>query len=67
MLHMDLLDGCRPFVIMNAMLALLDGQKPCLLFEQVFLEQMPDDIRLIISDNDFTDPRQLAARADVLW
>ena len=49
------------------LLALLDGHKPCLLFEQLFLEQMPDDIRLIIAENDFTDPRQLAARADVLW
>ncbi|XP_050691233.1 uncharacterized protein K02A2.6-like [Eriocheir sinensis] len=28
---------------------------------------MPDDIRLLLADDDFTDPRQLAARADVLW
>lgn len=52
---------------MNEMLALMDGYKPCLLFERVFLEQMPDDIRLLLADGDFAEPRQLAARADVLW
>ncbi|KAK8397547.1 hypothetical protein O3P69_004364 [Scylla paramamosain] len=28
---------------------------------------MPDNIRLILADDEFTHPRQLAARADVLW
>ena len=28
---------------------------------------MPDDIRLLLAGDDFQDPRQLAARADVLW
>ena len=45
----------------------MDGHKPGLLFEQVFLEQMPEDTRLLLSDEDFTDPRGVAARADVLW
>ena len=67
LLHMHGLGDRRPSDLMNEMLALLDGHKPCLLFEQLFLEQMPDDIRLIIADDDFSDPRKLAARADVLW
>lgn len=67
LLHMDGLGDRKPSDLMNEMLALLDGHKPCLLFEQLFLEQMPDDIRLIIADDDFSDPRKLAARADVLW
>lgn len=67
LLHMGGLGDRKPSVLMNEMLALMDGHKPCLLFEQVFLEQMPDDIRLILADDDFTDPRRLAARADELW
>ena len=64
---MDGLGDRKPSDLMNEMLTLLDGHKPCLLFEQLFLEQMPEDIRLIIADDDFSDPRKLAARADVLW
>ena len=67
LLHMDGLGDCKPSVLMNEMLALLDGHQPCLLFEQIFLEQMPDNIRFIITDDNFTNPQQLAARADVLW
>lgn len=54
-------------MVMIEILALMDGHTPCLLFEQLFLEQLPDDIHLILADETFTDPRQLAARADVLW
>lgn len=57
----------KPSMLMNEMLALMDGHKPCLLFEQFILAQMPDDIHLILTDEIFTDPRQLAPRADVLW
>ena len=67
LLHMDGLGDRKPSMLMNEMLALMDGHTPCLLFEQLFLEQMPDDIHLILADESFTDPRQLAARADVLW
>lgn len=67
LLHMDGLGDRKPSMLMNEMLSLMDGHKSCLLFEQVFLEQMPEDIRLLLADEDFTDPRRLAARADVLW
>lgn len=67
LLHKDGLGDRKPSMLMNEMLALMDGHAPCLLFEQLFLEQLPDDIHLIIADETFTDPRQLAARADVLW
>lgn len=52
---------------MNEMLVLMDGHNPCLLFEQDFLEKMPDDIRLIFTDDDFSDPRKFADRGDELW
>ena len=67
LLHMDGLGDRKPSMLMNEMLALMDGHVPCLLFYQLFPKQMPNDIHLIFADETFTDPRQLAARADVLW
>lgn len=67
LLHMDGLGDRTPSELMNDMLALMDGHKPCLLFEQLFLEQMPEDIRLLLASEDFSDPRRVAAKADILW
>ena len=64
---MDGLGDRKPSMLMNEMLALMDGHAPCFLYEQLFLEQMPYDIHLILADETFINPRQLAARADVLW
>ncbi|XP_045105049.1 uncharacterized protein LOC123500391 [Portunus trituberculatus] len=47
LLHMDGLGDRKPSMLMNEMLTLMDGHKPCFLFEQLFLEQMPEDIRLL--------------------
>lgn len=57
LLHMDGLGDRKPSLLMNEMHALMDGHKTCLLFKQVFLEQMPDDIRLLLADADFTNTR----------
>ncbi|KAK4321700.1 hypothetical protein Pmani_007497 [Petrolisthes manimaculis] len=65
-LHQGLGDR-KPSELMNEMLALMEGHKFCLLYEQIFLEQMPEDIRLLLAQDTFTDPRGLAARADELW
>ncbi|XP_062898548.1 synaptonemal complex protein 1 [Mobula hypostoma] len=67
LLHMDDLGGRAPSALMSDMLALAEGHKPYQLFEQIFLEQMPEDIRLLLADEDFRDPRGVAARTDVLW
>lgn len=67
LLHMGGLGDRKPSVLMGEMLALMDGHKTCLLFDLLFLEQMPMDIRLLLVDDDFTDPHRLAAHADVLW
>ncbi|KAK4325415.1 hypothetical protein Pmani_004010 [Petrolisthes manimaculis] len=64
---MDGLGDRKPSELINEMLALMEGHKSCLLFEQIFLEQMPEDIRLLLAQDTFTDPRGLAARADELW
>ncbi len=39
----------------------------CLLFEQLFLERLPEDIRIQLIDSKIDDCRQLAQRADALW
>jgi hypothetical protein len=48
------------------MLALADGHSSCLLFKEVFLEQLPDDVRLLLVNEDFGDPRKVALLADTL-
>ena len=48
------------------MLSLLDDHKFYLLAEQIFLEHLPEDIRMQIADSDFKDSRALAQRADIL-
>ncbi|XP_059839225.1 E3 ubiquitin-protein ligase RNF185 isoform X1 [Hypanus sabinus] len=67
LLHLDGLGDRPPSALMNEMLALAEGHKPCLMFEQAFLERLPEDIHLLLSDVDFSDPRKVAAQADVLW
>lgn len=66
LLHINDLGDRKPSELMDNMLSLLDGHEFCLLAEQIFLEHLPDDIRMQIADSDFKDPRTLAQRADIL-
>ena len=52
---------------MDEMLALLGNYPPCLLFEQLYLKRLPDDIHIQLVDAKIEDHRQLVKRADVLW
>ena len=52
---------------MDEMLALRGSHEPCFLFEQLFLERLPEDIRIQLADVKFDKPRDLAKRADKLW
>ena len=67
LLHFRPLGDTKPSVLMDEMLALRGSHKPCFLFEQLFLERLPEDIRIQLVDVKFDDPRQLAKRADQLW
>ncbi len=67
LLQMGDLGDRMPSALMDEMLSLLDGHAPCMLFEQLFLNRMPDPIRLQLADADFTDPRTVAEHADGLW
>lgn len=67
LLNLDDLGDRMPSALMNEMLSLLDGHQPCMLFEQLFLNRMPDSICLQLAEADFTNPRRVAEQADQLW
>ena len=52
---------------MDEMLALVANDRPCFLFNYLFLQLLPDDIRMVLSGQQLNDPRQLTAKADELW
>ena len=61
------LGDMRPSQLMDEMLGLLGGHRPCLLFESLFLKSMPEDVRMQLTTASFDDPRALAKTADALW
>lgn len=67
LLHTRPLGDSKPSVLMDEMLALLGDHPPCMLFEQLFLERLPEDIRVQLVDTTIDDHRALARRADALW
>ena len=67
LLNMPQLGDNKPSVLMDEMLALIAAHRPCFLFNYLFLQLLPDDIRMVLSGQQWNDPRQLAARADKLW
>ncbi len=67
LLNMDELGDRMPSALMDEMLSLLDNHRPCMLFEQLFLDRMPGPIRLQLADTDFADPRRVVEQADRLW
>ena len=67
LLHTRPLGDSKPSVLMDEMLALLGDHPPCMLFEQLFLERLPEDIRVQLVDTKIEDHRELARKADALW
>jgi len=67
LLHFRPLGDSKPSALMDEMLGLLGDHPPCLLFEQLFLERLPEDIRIQLVDSKIDDYRELAKRADALW
>ena len=66
LLHPHGLGDRKPSELMDEMLSLLGGHEFCILAQQLFLEQMPQDIRICLATDDFSNPRQLANKADTL-
>ena len=50
LLHTRPLGDSKPSALMDEMLALLGDHPPCMLFEQLFLEWLPEDIRVQLVD-----------------
>ena len=67
LLHFRPLGDSKPSTLMDEMLAFLGDHPPCLLFNQLFLECLPADIRIQLVDAKIEDHRALAKLADVLW
>ena len=67
LLHFRPLGDSKPSALMDEMLALLGDHSPCLLFKQLFLERLPEDIRIQLVDAKIDNCRELARRADALW
>ena len=58
----------KPTLLMDKMLHLLPaGHEPCFLFKFLFLQRLPADLRVHLMDSVADLPRDLAAKADILW
>ena len=57
----------KPTALMDDMLALLGSHQACFLFNYIFLQRLPEDIRVALASEDINNPCQLAQKADILW
>lgn len=67
LLHVQSAPDTKPSALMDRMLALRGSHQPCFLFRQIFLEQMPEDIRTQLALADTADEHELSRIADQLW
>lgn len=67
LLSMSGLSDTKPSLLMDRMLALLGSHPPCFLFRELFLQQLPNDIRCHLVHSGLVDCRELARLADSLW
>ena len=65
LLHFRPLGDSKPSTLTDEMLALFGDHLPCLLFEQFFLERLPEDICIQLVNSKINDYHQLAKRAHV--
>lgn len=66
LLHLPGLGDSKPSELMDHMLSLLGTHKPCFLFRQLFMEQLPSDIGTHLASSHILDYRDLAREADKL-
>ncbi|KAJ8401706.1 hypothetical protein AAFF_G00376770 [Aldrovandia affinis] len=58
------LGDSKPSVLMEKMLNLLGREKPCFLFMELFLRNMPTRVQVALANTTITEPRALAEEAD---
>lgn len=61
------LGDSKPSELMDHMLALLGNHEPCFLFKELFLQQLPDQVRFSMANSVKTDFRHLAREADIFF
>jgi len=61
------LGDSTPSELMDHMLALLGNHQPCFLFKELFLQQLPDQVRLNLANSVIKDFRLLAKEADIIF
>lgn len=66
LLHLAGLGDRKPSELMDEMIELLGDEPPGFLFRQLFIEQLPSSVGMVLSSLDLTEPRALAASADKL-
>ncbi|KII75174.1 hypothetical protein RF11_07998 [Thelohanellus kitauei] len=57
----------KPSMLLEEMRSLTCGHISCLLSEEIFIRQMPDDVRMQWAGADFTDLQKSGERADEIW
>ncbi|KAF0987106.1 hypothetical protein HZS_31 [Henneguya salminicola] len=57
----------KPSQLLAEMRSLPEGHTSCLLFEEIFLRQLPEDVRMQLSNQNFTNLDNIASLADILW
>lgn len=61
------LGDSKPSELMDKMLGLLGSHKSCFLFRHLFLQQLPEYVRVPLANSTETDLRQLSLNADKLY
>lgn len=61
------LGDAKPSELMDNMLSILGEHKPCFLFKELFLRQLPEHVRTPLAVSHTTDYRTLAQEADRLF
>ena len=61
------LGDSKPSELMDKMLGLLGSHPPCFLFRHLFLQQLPNYVRIPLANSTHTDFRKLASDADKLY
>lgn len=57
----------KPSELMDHMLALLGSHQPCLLFKHLFMQQLPDSVRIPLVNSTEANLRKLSLEADQLY
>ena len=66
--QLEPLSGCKPSELLAVMLEICPrGQDTSLFFQYLFLQHLPRELRIIAAEDDHTDLRRTAEKANTLW